>query len=172
MQIVDKALEEVTGLVGKVVGKAPISDNGQTLTVAAPPDRVAEFWRDPHNLSRVLGDFGAVSVTGPDRYRWTLNAPGGQTLTWESTLEDTAHGLRFRGVPQGDGAAGASWIRVDFGTAPQQLGTEVRLHARLPLPGLLTGAAAFTVLYRARALLQTGELPTLHHNPSARTGDR
>ncbi|SLH72109.1 Uncharacterised protein [Mycobacteroides abscessus subsp. abscessus] len=31
---------------------------------------------------------------------------------------------------------------------------------------------AFKVLYRARALLQTGELPTLAHNPSARAGAR
>jgi len=43
---------------------------------------------------------------------------------------------------------------------------------RSPLPGLLTGAIAFKLLYRMRALLQTGELPTLEHNPSARPGAR
>lgn len=52
------------------------------------------------------------------------------------------------------------------------LGTEVTLTLQLPAPNVVLRGAAFKVLYRARALLQTGELPTLTPTPAARPGDR
>ncbi|WP_280506943.1 hypothetical protein [Nocardia farcinica] len=76
------------------------------------------------------------------------------------------------GYTGGPAAGGDAQLHIEFAEAPADLGTEVTLRVTAPVPGLLTGAVAFKVLYRARALLQTGELPTLAHNPSARAGAR
>lgn len=172
MRIAEKAVHGLTELAGKITGSASDSDIGQTVTIAAPRARVAEFWRDPQNLSRVLGDLGEVSTPAAGRYQWTLRANSGPALPWDSILDEDEHGLQFRGAADDTSAAGATWIRLSFSDAPQDSGTQVSLRTRLPMPGLLAGAAAFAFLYRSRALLQTGEAPTLHHNPSARTGDR
>jgi hypothetical protein len=48
----------------------------------------------------------------------------------------------------------------------------VTLRVEAPAPRLLSGAAAFKVLYRLRALMQTGEVPTIKSNPSARASAR
>ncbi|MCW2552947.1 MAG: putative integral rane protein [Mycobacterium sp.] len=50
--------------------------------------------------------------------------------------------------------------------------TEVIARVSSPAPGALTGALTFKALYRARALLMTGEMPTIRYNPSARDSDR
>ena len=61
---------------------------------------------------------------------------------------------------------------VAFRPAPNHLGTELSLRLKTPAPDLLTGALAFKILYRCRALLQTGEVPTIRSNPSARPSAR
>ncbi|MBF6250772.1 hypothetical protein [Nocardia farcinica] len=161
--------EQVTDLVGKVAGTVGSRTSAQTLTVAATRERIAAFWRDPASLSQVLGEFGAVSCPEPDRYDWTLRRDGEEIATWHTTLSTDADGLRYTGAAA-DGVD--AQLRIEFAEAPADLGTEVTLRVTAPVPGVLTGAVAFKVLYRARALLQTGELPTLAHNPSARAGAR
>jgi hypothetical protein len=66
----------------------------------------------------------------------------------------------------------ANGIVLEFGDAPQDRGTEVIARVSSPAPGVLTGPLAFKALYRARALLMTGEVPTIKSNPSARDADR
>lgn len=47
------------------------------------------------------------------------------------------------------------------------------LELALPVvPDVAARVAAFKVLYRARALLQTGEIPTLVPTPAARPGEK
>ena len=76
--------------------------------------------------------------------------------------------LRFIDV-QPDSAA---HVLLEFRDASRDRGTEIVARVSAPAPGLLTGPLTFKALYRARALLQTGEVPTLHHNSSARASDR
>jgi uncharacterized membrane protein len=130
------------------------------VTIGCQVERIEQFWRDPGQLSVVLGDIADVEAVGRDRYRWRLrNEPA---IVWESELIPQAHGVRFVGT--GDG----NEIAVRYRPAPRDLGTEVTLWVQSPAPRLLSGAAAFKVLYRLRALLQTGEVPTIQSNPSAR----
>jgi len=164
---IDEVKSQVSDLVGKVLGAGGERSSTQSVTVIAPREKVEEFWRDPVRLSRVLGDVGEVRATD-DRYDWILGHDDGPETTWRTTLSTESDGLRFAGEFEGSDAE----LRVEFAQAPKDLGTEVTLRVRSPLPGLLTGAIAFKLLYRMRALLQTGELPTLEHNPSARPGAR
>ncbi|MBF6435402.1 hypothetical protein [Nocardia cyriacigeorgica] len=161
MDYIDKAKHQVVDLVGKVVGASGGGVSTQTMTMARPRDEVRRFWRDPDNLSAVLQGIAQVREAGPDRLEWTFEQLGDDALRWETDVVDDADELRFTGEHD-------EKIRLRFADAPRDLGTEVTVRTTSPAPGLLTGAAAFTALYRARALLQTGEMPTLEHNPSGR----
>jgi len=140
----------------------------QTLTVAAAVEQVYAACRDVDVLDRVFGagtDDVRVSYEAPRRYRWVV---AGTTVETELVVDP--HGLSFRQVDD-EGNAGEdarSVLTVEVHPAPQDLGSEVRLLLDLPVPDLAGGALAFTVLYRLRALLQTGEVPTLGDVPSHR----
>lgn len=158
----DQVVGAVKGVVKKVVDAQPARATAQTVTVACPVERIAQFWRDPQQLSEVLGDVAEVEVSGPYRYRWRLL--GGSAVAWDSRLVPEDDGVRFIG--------GGNELAISYRPAPHDLGTEVTLRATTPAPGLLSGAAAFKVLYRLRALMQTGEVPTIRSNPSARASAR
>ncbi|MCQ4122350.1 hypothetical protein [Rhodococcus tibetensis] len=174
MHYIDKARGQLTDLVGKVVDSTTGGGgNSQTLTVSRSRPEVEQFWRDPENLSEVLGDVAEVRSTKPGSYEWTLNVGADEHTTWNTTLIEGDGNLLFVGSAAGeDSAADSPEIELTFRDAPHDLGTEMTIRAKTPLPDILTGAALFKAIYRARALLQTGELPTLRHNPSARKAAR
>lgn len=163
MDYLEKA-KQLTALAGKAVGAAH-HGSAQTLTVRRPRAAVEQFWREPENLSRVFHGIADVRATGPDRYEWAVGPEGAEVARWETVAVPEENGVRFVDAAEDD----AVRIRLGFAEAPHDLGTEVRMSAEAPVPDKLTGAAIFTALYRARALLQTGEAPTLEHNPSTRS---
>lgn len=177
MHYIDKAREQLVDLVGKVVDSTAGSGNSQTLTISRPRSEVEQFWRDPGRLSEVLGDVAEVRSTEPGNYEWTLNPGADEPTKWNTTLVEEDGSLRFVGET-GDNSTDQNStddppeVELTFRDAPHDLGTEVTIRAKTPVPDILTGAATFKALYRARALLQTGELPTLMHNPSARQAAR
>ena len=154
-------------------GGAEESSTSQTLTVERPAERVLAALRDPDVLSRLLGDLGSVSADG-SRYTWSLGEESVAT-----TLTETPDGLRFErtapdGVaePEDDTEGGAERVVqawAEFTVRPTRDGTRSEVRARSQLPG---GTADFTFLYRLRALLQTGEIPTIGPQPTTREEDR
>lgn len=164
MDYLQKAKEEVVTLVGRAVGSVSGGTGRRALTIGRPRAAVEEFWRDPDNLSRVFDGFADVRSTAPDRYEWTAAPDGADAIHWESVLLTEQDGLQFVDAVDPERAR----IELEFADAPRNRGTEVRISATAPLPRQLTGAAIFAVLYRARALMQTGEVPTLDRNPSGR----
>jgi uncharacterized membrane protein len=186
MAVIDKTLNRALNLLGEVAGNVVSAGNAMadrivsresggakpvTLTIARPRPEVEQLWRDPAALSQVLGTVADVTITAPNRYRWKVSVPGGH-INWESKLIDTADGLRFVGTDNRSHDDTTTSVSVQFRDAPGDLGTQVTLTLRLPAPDVVLRGAAFKVLYRARALLQTGELPTLTPTPAARPGNR
>ncbi|WP_459546623.1 hypothetical protein [Nocardia sp. X0981] len=163
MDYLEKA-KQLTALAGKAVGSAH-HGSAQTVTVRRPRAVVEQFWYEPENLSRVFHGIADVRSTGADRYEWAVGPEGAEVVRWETVVVPEENGMRFVDAAEDD----AVRIRIGFAAAPHDLGTEVRISAAAPLPDKLTDAGLFTALYRARALLQTGEAPTLEHNPSARS---
>ncbi|WP_181697171.1 hypothetical protein [Nocardia sp. GTS18] len=135
------------------------------VTIARPRADVEQFWLDPANLSSALDGIAHVESTAPDRLTWSFVENTAAAAQWVSRTVRAPGEIRFVG---GRDPAGRSQIRLTFADAPGDLGTEVTIRVTSPLPKQLTGHAAFTALYRARAILQTGEAPTLTHNPSGR----
>lgn len=171
MNVVDTAVERVKHLAEKVTEKvvdATTTDSRvQAVTIARPRSEVMAFFQEHEQLSQVLGDIIAVHDAGPDRLRWCFSGDDGPA--WDCVVSrDGENRLRFVDVNT-DRPAG---LTLDFSDAPQDRGTEVVARVSAPAPGALTGLMLYKILYRARALIQTGEVPTLRHNPSARASAR
>ncbi|OBJ89270.1 hypothetical protein [Mycobacterium sp. 1245852.3] len=162
MSYLESAKKQVLGAVNKVIDLPSRQGRAQTVTIACPVERIEQFWRDPDQLSVVLGDIAEIDVDERDRYRWKMSAE--PPVEWKSTRVAESGAVRF--VGQGNE------IAVRYRPAPHELGTEVTLRIKAPAPALLSGAAAFKILYRLRALMQTGEVPTIRSNPSARKSAR
>ncbi|OBB96431.1 hypothetical protein [Mycobacterium sp. 852002-40037_SCH5390672] len=162
MSYLGSAKSQVLGALNKVIDLPSRQAKAQTVTVACPVERIEQFWRDPDQLSVVLGDIAEIDADGRDRYRWRMFAE--PRVAWESRLVADPGGVRFVG--------NGNEIVVKYRPAPHELGTEVTLRVKAPAPALLSGAAAFKILHRLRALMQTGEVPTIRSNPSARKSAR
>lgn len=153
-----------------LLGRAQTSDTQQqTLTIARPVENVLAACRDVGVLSTLLGSAGTVASAAPDRYSWTI-----ADTTVETHLIVQPNRLAFStDAPTGSrGADATEYLAIEAWPAPRWGGAEVVLRLRVPqLPGpadLAAGGLAFTMVYRLRALLQTGEVPTLGEVPSGR----
>lgn len=149
------------------------------VTIGRAADELSAFVRDPENLGRIVGRFADVTAESEDRHRWSVRAPGpfDRSLSWGMRLVEDRPGelLRWESV---EGPALFDEWSVEFRPAPGDRGTEVTFRVRLP-GGALAGAGVerFDVvprtlvtkaLDRFKSLAETGELPTLEGNPSAR----
>jgi len=172
MNVVDTAKAQVKQIVGKVTEKvvesATSDSRVQAITIARPRNEVLHHFQDAGFLSQVFGDIATVSSEGPDRLRWTF-ASDGSGPSWDCVVavDDDSH-LRFVDVDPEK----KTGVNLTLRDGPQDRGTEVIARVTSPGPGALTGVATFKALYRARALLMTGEVPTIKENPSARASDR
>lgn len=132
---------------------SPDPDALRVLTVHAGPDELRGVLLDPVRLGHVL----ATPYTGDP-------APWAVELT-----EPAEDRVRFVATSQpGAGPEAQARGSFSFATAPQELGTEVSLALDLDGPDLAAGAMAHKALRRLKALAETGEIPTLAHNTSAR----
>lgn len=151
------------------------------ITIDKPADELYRMWREPANLSRIMGHFADVQAQGENRQHWKVHAPLGQEAEWESEITEERAGecLRWASV---EGATLQNEGEISFVPAPQNHGTEVHLAMRFQPPGGVLGRAAIRALgpaprliaghalRRFKSLAETGEIATLRHNPSARPG--
>ncbi|NHN59276.1 SRPBCC family protein [Halorussus rarus] len=151
----------------------------RSVTVGLSADELYGYWRDADRLDEIMGPFAEVTAAGEDRYRWSVAAPLGRQIGWETELVEDRPGelLRWR---SNDDATVPNEGSVHFRSAPGDRGTEVTLRLRVDPPGGRVGrtamglmgvvpeALASKALYRFKSLAETGEIPTLERNPSGR----
>jgi uncharacterized membrane protein len=175
MNVVDTAKEQVKHLVevvtdkvtDKVTDAATTDSRIQAITIGRPRADIVRLFQDAEVLAEVVGDFAEVHSTGKGRLRWTFPFDGGAAWDCVIVIEDDIR-VRFVDVNPERTAE----LTLDFRDAPNDLGTEVTARVSSPAPGALTGVLAYKLLYRARAVLLTGEAPTIKYNPSARDSQR
>ena len=144
---------------------------------------LSELARDPETLGRIVGRFADVESMGEDRHRWSVRGPLDRTFSWETRLVEEQSGERLRWEPVDGPAVFEEWS-MEFGPAPGDRGTEVTLRVRFHPPGgtlaskgierldVVPGTLVRETLDRFKSLAETGQVPTLEGNPSARgTGD-
>ena len=171
MNVVDNVKEQLKHVAEKVAERvaetATTESRVQAVTIGRPRHQVMDFLRDPNHLSQIFGDIAVVESSGVDRLRFDFAGDNG--AEWNCVVSsEEGERLRFVDVnPESE-----MGIVLEFRDAPQHRGTEVIGRINAAAPGALTGPLLFKALYRARALLLTGELPTIKYNPSARPSDR
>ena len=150
-----------------------------TVTIGRPPDEVAEILRDPDRLDSIVGDVADVTATGEDRHEWTVSGPAGRSLSWEMKLVDDEPDQHLR-WESSDGTPVFDSLTASFEPAPKDRGTFVTLEMQIDPPGgrwgsvvmkplgLVSESATNVLLDRLKSLVETGEIPTLEKNPSAR----
>ncbi len=155
----------------------------RSITIEKPLGELYRFWRDPQNLSQIMGSFADVTPAGDNRMHWRLHGPLGQNMEWDTQIvEDRASELLS--LKSVDGAQLPNEITMRFRPAPADWGTVATLNFRFEPPaGALGNSAAKLLgavprvlaekaLRRFKSLVETGEIPTLERNPSARgSGD-
>ncbi len=150
-----------------------------SITIGKSANELYRFWREPQNLSQILGDVAQVTQVSDDRQHWVVHGPFNQRMEWDTQIvEDRPdETVRWKSL---DGAPLPNEGLLRFRPAPGNWGTEVTLRFRFDSPGGMLGNTvakrlgivprmlADKVLRRFKSLVETGEIPTLKHNPAAR----
>lgn len=156
----------------------------RSVTVGKSADELAHYWRDPELLTEIVGTFAEVTSADEEHLRWTVTAPLGRSIEWETELVEERPGELLHWKSSEDAMVSNEWL-VRFQPAPADRGTEVTLELRFDPPGGTVGQTAIELLGvvpetlaekaldRFKSFAETGEVPTLERNPSARgSGDR
>lgn len=151
----------------------------ESTTIGKPAEELSELARDSATLDRLVGDVADVTPVDDDHHRWTVHGPLDRELSWETQLVEDRSGELLRWESTDDAAFAIDWS-VQFRSAPGDRGTAVTVQAHVDPPGGTLGSAAMRrldivpdallgqVLDRFKSLAETGEIPTVDRNPSAR----
>ncbi|HLM53890.1 MAG TPA: hypothetical protein VK325_09955 [Pseudoxanthomonas sp.] len=152
----------------------------RTLSIGVPPDELLQAWRDPAVQRRVMAHFAELVEHDGGRMRW--RASGVHGLEWEMHEAEFVPGSSVSHRGDQDASVGAD-TRLTVRPAPADFGTEATLRVDYRLPGGALGEAAAKLfgaapdmlaaaaLRRFKSLVETGEIPSLARNPSARPED-
>lgn len=159
-----------------------LAERGETvervITVNRSPAELYAFWRNLANLPKFMSHLAAVEVLDAGRSRWAANGPAGSTVEWEAMItEDLPNrAIAWRSLAEADvDNAG----RVEFISAPDGAGTEVRVSLRYAPPAgkagtmvaKLLGADPATQigadLHRLQQIMETGEIASSDPGRSA-----
>ena len=155
-------------------------DVQKTVHVAAPPERVFEFWTDYRNFPRFMARVRKVLVLDEKRSRWTVSGPAGVPIEWTAEITNLVPNelLEWASVP-GSRVRHHGIVRFD-----REAGGGTRVHVRLrylPQGGAIGHAVAsfFAAdprsgmdedLARMKFMLDTGRAPRdAAQPPAART---
>lgn len=144
------------------------------MTVEGSPEALYAYWRNYANLPRFQERIESVTQIGddPKKSRWVMNAPFGQTLTWDAELIEDVPGkvIAWRSLEGSDVDTAGS---VRFVAAPGGRGTVVRVNQKFDPPGGKIGVAIASLigqgpgrltrdnLRRFKMLMEAGEIATI-----------
>jgi uncharacterized membrane protein len=150
----------------------------ESVTINRPAQELYEFWRNPENLVQVMENIVSIEPLGPDRSRWTVKAPGGNEVSWESVITKEVPGqeIYWQSV---EGAEIDNSGRIEFRAAGER-GTVVRAVIAYDPPGGTVGQVIAKLfqrepriqtrrdLHRFKQLMETGEITTSARNQRQR----
>jgi uncharacterized membrane protein len=143
-----------------------------SVLVNTSPQEAYRFWRNFENLPRFMRHLDSVQVTGDKQSRWVAIGPMGTHISWnaEITNERENELIAWRSLPGSDLTVDGL---VEFKAAPVDRGTLISSAVRYMPPAGQLGATAAKLLgkdpsflmqqdlRRFKALIETGEIPTI-----------
>jgi uncharacterized membrane protein len=106
----------------------------QEIVIKRTPEDLYRFWRNFENLPRVMRYLESVKVVTPTRSHWVVQAPAGQTVSWDAEIisEKEDDHISWRSV---DGALVPNAGSVHFKLAPSASATIVKVNLKYDPPG-------------------------------------
>lgn len=143
---------------------------GEAVTINRPAQELYDFWRDPSRLASIMENVVSIEAVDDKRSRWTVKAPAGREVTWESVITNDVPGreLTWQSV---EGAEVENSGRVEFRDAGAR-GTVVRATIAYKPPGGTIGKLVAKLfqrepniqtrrdLRRFKQMMETGEIAT------------
>lgn len=146
------------------------------VTINKPAEELYRYWRKLDTLPSFMKDLKSVTVADDQRSRWTAKGPEAEVYEWETEItgDQINERIAWRSVTGEVRQEGA----VTFKPAPGNRGTEVRVAMQYDPPGgklevltrKLFGEDPQTRVHgdllRFKALMETGEIPTIQGQPT------
>ena len=150
----------------------------EAVTIARPARELYEFWRDVTNLAAVMENVVRIEEIDDVTSRWTVKAPGGSTVSWQSiiTEDEPGRGIAWQSA---EGADVEHKGKVEFIDAGER-GTIVRAVIAYQPPAGAVGKIAAKIfqreprlqsrrdLRRFKQLMEAGEIATGARNARIR----
>jgi len=91
----------------------------EAVTINAPAQELYAFWRNPVNLLQVMDNITAIVPIDEKRSRWTVKAPAGNEVSWESVIAEDIPGesITWHSAP---GADVTNNGRIEFRETPNR----------------------------------------------------
>jgi uncharacterized membrane protein len=155
----------------------------KTITINRPVETVYSFWRNFENLPRFMKHLHAVTIKDETISHWTIKLAETVALDWDSELIESRVNeiIAWKSLPAADvDSAGSVWFRPAIGNR----GAVVKVAMKYSPPGgkIAAKVAQFfdkdakavieEDLYRLKALLETGEIPTTEGQPHGNENSR
>jgi uncharacterized membrane protein len=148
---------------------------GRSVLINSPREDLFAYWRNFQNLANFMENVESVSLVGPNRSRWTIRAPAGQTVELETEIVDVVENERiaWRSTKQSQIETEG---QVTFTEAPGGRGTVVTADIAYKPPAGDLGrlvAKLFAAepniqarheLKRFKMLMETGEIATSRYH--------
>jgi uncharacterized membrane protein len=144
---------------------------GRSVTINRPRQELYAFWRDFANLPVFMHNVRRVTVQDSTHSHWEIEAPGGNTVAWDSeiTHDDAGQMIAWRSL---EGASVRNSGQVEFLDSPDGRGTVVRVTLAYDPPAGTVGKLIAKLfqkepkiqarqdLRRFKQLMETGEIST------------
>jgi len=152
--------------------------SAEAVTINRPARELYDFWRDPANLVGIMENITTVEPIDDTRSRWTVKAPGGKEVSWESIITKDVPGREIY-WQSAEGADIANSGRIEFIDAGAR-GTVVRAVIAYDPPGGTIGQLIAKLfqrepriqsrrdLRRFKQLMEAGEIATGARNQRLR----
>lgn len=148
--------------------------SAESVTINRPAQELYDFWRNPANLVQVMENVVSIEPLDAKRSRWTVKAPAGNEISWESVITKEVPGREIY-WQSAEGADIQNNGRIEFQEAGPR-GTVVRAVIAYDPPGGTVGQFIAKLfqreprvqsrrdLHRFKQLMEAGEIATSARN--------
>ena len=149
----------------------------EAVTINKPIGEVYRFWRNFENLPQFMEHLESVATREAGISHWVAKGPAGVNVEWDARIINEVDN-QVIGWQSLEGSTVATAGSVNFDETEH--GTRVRVHLQYNPPGGRLGAAVARLfgeepnqtvredLRRFKALMETGEIPTIDGQSSGR----
>jgi uncharacterized membrane protein len=159
-------------------GEQRTVDIVRSITIGRDPAALYRLWQQPGTLDQVIQPIAELEKNG-ETTTWRIHGPLDRSFEFRTRVAFEKEPEVIRWVPE-EGQEHKLHGSLHLKPAPSDQGTEVTLRLAFVPPGGQLGKALLKLLgpapklvidkglRRFKALAETGEVPTLEHNPAAR----